>query len=230
MPEKKAFLIRSNETCVCPVCQSDLLVRDSVRRKVKDTNGSVSTYIIRRLKCSNSSCNRIHRELPDFCIPFRRYESIIIEEAIDEAIHFGDSDIGEYPCERTFQRWKTWEEENKQQIDGNLNSIVSHFDSSGSSLRNGAVSLLEHFRKRIGGWLSEIYRAIINFGSSLPRGDTPVLSSCLSRSGISSFQKEDHNEQPENRGLAGCRGTEKVSDDCPFDGSGPGLCQENSDP
>ena len=202
MPEKKAFLIRSNETCVCPVCQSDLLVRDSVRRKVKDTNGSVSTYIIRRLKCSNSSCNRIHRELPDFCIPFRRYESIIIEEAIDEAIHFGDSDIGEYPCERTFQRWKTWEEENKQQIDGNLNSIVSHFDSSGSSLRNGAVSLLEHFRKRIGGWLSEIYRAIINFGSSLPRGDTPVLSSCLSRSGISSFQKEDHNEQPENRGLA----------------------------
>ena len=76
--------------------------------------------------------------MPDFCIPYRRYESIIIEEAVDDVIHFGDSDVGEYPCERTFSRWKSWEEENRQQIDGNLNSIFSHFDSSGSSLRDGA--------------------------------------------------------------------------------------------
>ena len=135
--------------------------------------------------------------MPDFCIPYRRYESIIIEEAVDDVIHFGDSDVGEYPCERTFSRWKSWEEENRQQIDGNLNSIFSHFDSSGSSLRDGVVSLLEDFRKRRGGWLSEIYRAIINFGSSLPNGSAPVLSGCLPGSELPSSQKEEqHNEQP----------------------------------
>ncbi|WP_408022624.1 DUF6431 domain-containing protein [Stecheria intestinalis] len=231
MQKVRVFLVKSNETCVCPVCRSELLARDSVKRKVRGTNGGITTYLIRRLKCTNSSCSHIHRELPDFCIPYRRYESIIIEEAVDDVIHFGDSDVGEYPCERTFSRWKSWEEENRQQIDGNLNSIFSHFDSSGSSLRDGVVSLLEDFRKRRGGWLSEIYRAIINFGSSLPNGSAPVLSGCLPGSELPSSQKEEqHNEQPENRRLAECRGTEKIPDDSPSDGSDPGLCQENSDP
>ena len=189
-------------------------MRDSVSRKVRGTDGEITTYIIRRLKCTNPSCNRIHRELPDFCVPFRRYESIIIEEAVDDVIHFEDSDFGEYPCEHTFRRWKSWEEENRQQIDGNLNSIASHFGSFGSGLRNGVVSLLEHFRKRTGGWLSEICRAIVNFGSSLPKGSTPVLSGCPAKSELPfSHKEEQHNEQPENRRLAEYRGTEKIPDD-----------------
>ncbi|WP_442914586.1 DUF6431 domain-containing protein [Lactimicrobium sp.] len=60
----------SNKTVPCPVCSHKLVYRDSVTRYGRDYYDKRSTYLIRRLKCTNPSpCRWHHRELPDFLIP-----------------------------------------------------------------------------------------------------------------------------------------------------------------
>ncbi|WP_429472508.1 DUF6431 domain-containing protein [Neobacillus sp. B4I6] len=46
-------------------------------RKSKERSGETRVYNIRRLRCDN--CGSIHHELPDFLVPYKRYESNCIE-------------------------------------------------------------------------------------------------------------------------------------------------------
>lgn len=49
-------------------------------RKSKKRSGESCIYNIRRLECGH--CHRIHHELPDFLVPYKRYESECIEEVL----------------------------------------------------------------------------------------------------------------------------------------------------
>ena len=61
----------------CPICQS-LLVMRATRQRVIWVNEEVKKIlVIRRLHCEN--CNRIHHELPDCLVPYKRYGAKIIE-------------------------------------------------------------------------------------------------------------------------------------------------------
>lgn len=62
--------------------------------------GNKRQYLVQRLKCPK--CNRIHHELPDFIVPYKRYCVQIIEDAID-----GKTDS--LPCyDSTIQSFKRW--------------------------------------------------------------------------------------------------------------------------
>ncbi|WP_267459278.1 DUF6431 domain-containing protein [Brevibacillus composti] len=44
----------------------------SRRRKVASESGEVRLLVIRRLRCSQ--CQKIHHELPDCVVPYKRYD------------------------------------------------------------------------------------------------------------------------------------------------------------
>lgn len=70
-------------------------------RKSKERSGETTIYNIRRLCCGQ--CGRIHHELPDFLVPYKRYESECIELVISSpSTHDIPAD------ESTLYRWFDW--------------------------------------------------------------------------------------------------------------------------
>ena len=81
----KIFLITSKEESICPCCGSPLKYRDSRKRVHKTAGGGKGWYLIRRLKCSNDKCQRLHNELPDCICPHKHYDAGLIEDVVDQA-------------------------------------------------------------------------------------------------------------------------------------------------
>ncbi|WP_092472327.1 DUF6431 domain-containing protein [Desulfotruncus arcticus] len=95
------FFVRSGEQNPCPCCGGTLKVIGSRRRSyIKDT-GNINILVIRRLQCYN--CGRIHHELPDILVPYKRYESKSIESVITS-----ESLLTVMADESTIWRWRTW--------------------------------------------------------------------------------------------------------------------------
>ncbi|MCL6611609.1 MAG: DUF6431 domain-containing protein [Peptococcaceae bacterium] len=70
---KKGFFVRSGEQISCPCCNGPLKVCGSRRRKYVNGTGDTIVLVIRRLRCRN--CGRLHHELPDILVPYKRYGS-----------------------------------------------------------------------------------------------------------------------------------------------------------
>lgn len=95
------FYIRSKEHVSCPCCHCQLKIIGSRKRKYFNKEGKRVTLIIRRLRCK--SCNKIHHELPDILVPYKRYESDSIENTLDNI------EISSVAAEEsTIYRWKKW--------------------------------------------------------------------------------------------------------------------------
>jgi hypothetical protein len=65
-----------------------------------DTDGSIVTLIIRRLQCAN--CRKIHHELPDMLVPYKRHGAETIERIIENE---SDSTCCE---DSTIRKIKAW--------------------------------------------------------------------------------------------------------------------------
>lgn len=74
------FHVMSLEPCVCPSCGGPTKVRDSKRRQIIMEDGSVRTFLLRRMKCSQ--CHSLHVELPDVIVPHKHYSRDVIETAL----------------------------------------------------------------------------------------------------------------------------------------------------
>ena len=66
---------------VCPACGGSVEVRDSKNRIIRDSDGVVHTFKLRRLRCL--VCGKLHLELPDFMQPNKHYSKNIIKDVID---------------------------------------------------------------------------------------------------------------------------------------------------
>jgi len=65
-----------------------------------DTDGEVKILVIRRLRCRE--CDKIHHELPDILVPYKRHCAETIENIIS-------GKAGETPCEeRTSRKIMAW--------------------------------------------------------------------------------------------------------------------------
>jgi hypothetical protein len=70
-------------------------------RKSKERSGETKVYNIPRLSCNH--CGRIYHELPDFLVPYKRYESACIERVLSKPSHH------DIPAdESTLYRWFDW--------------------------------------------------------------------------------------------------------------------------
>ncbi|MCL2816030.1 MAG: DUF6431 domain-containing protein [Oscillospiraceae bacterium] len=87
--------MRSNEAGYCPICGEALIIRGERQRKLITGIGNKVTLVIRRLKCEK--CKRIHHELPDCIVPYKRHCAETIE-----AIVSGKPDG--FPCGEALMR------------------------------------------------------------------------------------------------------------------------------
>ena len=100
---RKLFYVRSNEIVFCPVCGAKLSVVGSRKRKLKCDDGKTKKLIVRRLRCDR--CNKIHHELPDCVVPYKRYSADVISEVVMADNESDTSFSGETS---TFLRLRTW--------------------------------------------------------------------------------------------------------------------------
>lgn len=64
----------------CPHCGGAMTVRDSKRRKLILSDGTVQMFVLRRYKCK--ICGRIHLHLPDIMLPHKHYAREAIIETV----------------------------------------------------------------------------------------------------------------------------------------------------
>ncbi|WP_437236236.1 DUF6431 domain-containing protein [Dehalococcoides sp. HCBD] len=115
--------------------------------------------IIRRLRCKN--CNRIHHELPDCLVPYKRYAAADIEQVLAEVQPVElDAD------DATLYRLKKWFHSLAPYLLGCLRSISLWLD--GNTVKEPSV-LSQSVHQRIGhyvgyepGWLARIVRPVVN--------------------------------------------------------------------
>lgn len=55
-----------------------MTVKDTRKRKVKDAEGNIYIFRLRRLQCVE--CHRIHIEAPDFIVKNKHYSKTVIDE------------------------------------------------------------------------------------------------------------------------------------------------------
>lgn len=74
------FVVTGEAEITCPCCGGVLQYRDRRQRKARDESGAWVIYHLRRLRCL--SCGRLHTELPDFLLPYKRYCRAVFEAVL----------------------------------------------------------------------------------------------------------------------------------------------------
>jgi hypothetical protein len=131
-------------------------VRDTVNRIVFRYNQGCCLYRIRRLKCV--VCGHIHRELPDFVLPFKNYDSQTVQETLDSA-----PDDCCNADDSTMKRWKRSFELSKNAL---LVLLVSYYMNLTKSMPSllSFKDILSKIRTEQKSWLSFVHRLLINSG------------------------------------------------------------------
>jgi hypothetical protein len=81
--EDGVIRIISKENSVCPICVGRLKVIGSRKRGQNDSAGNKVMLIIRRLRCQTKKCSKIHHELPDRVIPYKRHCAETVEKVVN---------------------------------------------------------------------------------------------------------------------------------------------------
>lgn len=94
----------SNNELKCPKCGGNLKYYDSVKRIVRTKGRFTKKVIIRRMRCV--CCGSLHRELPDFMLPYKQYEADVVLGVVEGLISSDTLGFEDYPCEMTMVRWR----------------------------------------------------------------------------------------------------------------------------
>lgn len=153
------FFVRSEEQLPCPCCGNKLKVIGSRRRKYINSAGDIIILVIRRLRCLN--CSKIHHELPDKLVPYKRYGRKSIEAVVG-----GDTDLTVPADESTIYRWKSWFLQYVNYFIGCLLSIAARYgrrtEEDLSCLPPSPLQRIWHLVGNSSGWLSRVVRPIAN--------------------------------------------------------------------
>lgn len=149
------FKVRSFEIVPCPLCGGLLAVCGSRKRNLKKADGSEQALSIRRLQCE--LCGKIHHELPDMIVPYKRYEA----EAVENALSGNGSNtarvfLGE---ENTLQRLKLWFLLFQEYFDEVLPSFMQQL-----CLESKLLLPLYPLKRQPVGWLKCLIWHIVNAG------------------------------------------------------------------
>lgn len=152
--------MRSRETIHCPNCEERLKVIGSRKRGIIEYSGEKKALIVRRLRCLG--CGRIHHELPDLIVPYKRYSS----ETVELIISSSNAETEDYPCElSTATRLKTWFYLLREYFINTLISLTFLYNYD-IELCNDIKRLIPCLDSRSGitGWLKRLVRFIVNSG------------------------------------------------------------------
>ncbi|MFL6518103.1 MAG: DUF6431 domain-containing protein [Bacillus sp. (in: firmicutes)] len=155
------FLVRGAGRIPSPCCGKSMSIIGTRNRKSKERSGETRVYNIRRLRCGN--CGSIHHELPDFLVPYKRYESNCIEMVLSYPTNH------DIPAdESTLFRWFEWFKSFVDYWVGCLVSIMLQTKQENIPLNlTSATSetALHRLGQLVGDaprWLARIVRPIVN--------------------------------------------------------------------
>lgn len=122
-------------------------------------SGIKAKLIIRRLYCER--CHKIHHELPDVLVPYKRYGVESMEQVLDDQVVDVPAD------ESTLKRWREWFEIWGPYAVGCLLSLNSRFqlELSVGCTSDPPRTILQRIGRNgnsIGRWLAKIVRPIVN--------------------------------------------------------------------
>ena len=152
------FFVRSAENAPCPCCTGILNVKGSRKRAWYKSSGDKDKLVIRRLYCE--ICKKIHHELLDILVPYKRYDAESIEGVVSEPAR---ADVA--ADESTLSRWRNWFYVWAMYAVGCLQSISLRFNlpvESSSKLPQSALQSLGSYVGDGTGWLSRVVRPIVN--------------------------------------------------------------------
>lgn len=89
----------------CPNCGGYLRPYDKVTRVVRTKRRETDWVELRRMRCER--CGRVHREIPDYLIPYKQYEADLIQGVMEGLITTETYGYEDYPCEMTMIRWRS---------------------------------------------------------------------------------------------------------------------------
>lgn len=147
--------VKSEEKSICPICLNEVLkVIGSRNRRALNSKGENLIIVIRRLRCS--TCKKIHHELPDILVPYKRYLSSCIEAVIE-----GKGD--RIPCENSsIYRIKRWFKVMAAHIKRSLAAIAAR---ENIVIEIGEGTTLKTITLYVGerpGWLARAVRIVVN--------------------------------------------------------------------
>jgi hypothetical protein len=155
-----AFFVRCAEVVPSPCCGEPRRIIGSRQRKVLDEAGESRILCIRRLRCG--SCRRIHHELPDCLVPYKRYEASCVENGIATEVE----ELGIAADNSTLCRWRSWLNELITYFLGCLASIAIRFHldtvKPSSDASQPAHHRLGHYVGDAPGWLARTVRSVSN--------------------------------------------------------------------
>jgi hypothetical protein len=133
-----------------------MVVRDTRERVVIRDDGRKETYRLRRMRCP--SCRKLHTELPDFILPFKRYAAQTIQETLDlrpdNCCAADDS---------TMRRWRKSFTRAHEAIAALLASYYMRMTGNVPALFN-FENILDRIRSEQKSWLMFVMRLLINTG------------------------------------------------------------------
>ena len=120
--------------------------------------GEAKVLVVRRLQCIN--CMKIHHELPDILIPYKRYESSCIETVIDNV-----DNIDVAADDSTIYRLKSWFYCLLNYLVNCIQAILAQYKydlSWSSETELNPLKKLKCYTGDAVGWLSRIVKPIVN--------------------------------------------------------------------
>lgn len=131
----------------------------------KNADGSREKLLIEVRKCTNESCRKCHRLLPDELLPYKHYESDLIEAVIDGVVGEDDEALEEGPSPETMKRWREWWEKLKAEAEGRIRSAAYRILDLSEQFLGSQDSLLGRIKERlVEGWLAATIKIMCNSG------------------------------------------------------------------
>jgi len=128
-------------------------VKDYRRRKWQTIYGITMFFLLRRLRCCK--CGKLHTELPDKLLPYKRYEAKAIEKTISGK---GTACVASM---RTKKRWIRWFERFRKMFP--ILFICRAKKNSGIKADKESTGTTKEY-----GWLQYVVSKIINTGEKIP--------------------------------------------------------------
>jgi len=122
--ENGKIYIISEEDSACPLCYGVIFVIGIRDRNLTDNSGTKEILVIRRLRCND--CRKIHHELPDMIVPYKRHcvetiENIIIGEVADICCDY----VTEYRIKRWWSAFRLYFENIKMSLQIKYRAVFS---------------------------------------------------------------------------------------------------------
>ena len=144
----------SQELVPC-TCGGHLAFKEYRLRIVRRSGEDKEFIEIRVLYCVD--CNKSHRELPDFLLPYKHYTAQAVEAAVDRKK--AECPVGE----RTVKRWRAWFKRIRSYLAAGILAGLSAFEK----VRLSALNPLDTLRAAGSGWLGGAIRRYVNSGGTL---------------------------------------------------------------